>query len=31
MKIYATYDNGVLKNMTVNYDTETPVKIEPPL
>lgn len=31
MKIYASYDNGVLKNMTVNYDTESPVTIEPPI
>lgn len=31
MKIYAEYSNGVLKNMTVVYDTETPVTIEPPI
>lgn len=31
MKIYAEYPNGVLKNMTVVYDTETPVTIEPPI
>lgn len=31
MKIYVEYTNGTLKNMTVNYDTETPVKIEPPI
>lgn len=31
MKIYATYDNGVLKNMTVVYDTDSPVTIEPPV
>jgi len=31
MKLYATYDNGVLKNMTVNYDTESKVTIEPPM
>ncbi len=31
MKIYATYDNGMLKNMTVNYDTESKVTIEPPI
>ncbi len=31
MKIYAEYPNGVLKNMTVNYDTESPVTIEPPI
>lgn len=31
MKLYATYDNGVLKNMTVNYDTESKVMIEPPV
>lgn len=30
MKIVATYDNGVLKQMTVNYDTESKVTIEPP-
>lgn len=31
MKIYVEYSNGVLKNMTVNYDTESPVTIEPPI
>lgn len=31
MKIYAEYSNGVLKNMTVNYDTQTPVTIEAPI
>lgn len=31
LKIYATYDNGVLKNMTVNYDTDSPVTIEAPI
>lgn len=31
MKIYATYDNGMLKNMTVTYDTESKVTIEPPM
>jgi outer membrane lipoprotein-sorting protein len=31
LKIYATYDNGVLKNMTVNYDTQSKVTIEPPV
>ena len=30
MKIYATYDNGMLKEMTVNYDTESKVTIDPP-
>lgn len=30
IKIYVEYSNGILKNMTVNYDTETPVTIEPP-
>lgn len=30
MKIYVEYTNGVLKHMTVNYDTESPVTIEPP-
>ena len=28
MKIVVDYTNGVLKQMTVNYDTETPVTIE---
>ena len=31
MKIYVEYSNGVLKHMTVNYDTESPVTIEPPI
>jgi hypothetical protein len=31
LKIYVEYTNGVLKNMTVNYDTETPVTIEAPI
>jgi len=31
MRIFAEYSNGVLKNMTINYDTETPVTIEPPI
>jgi len=31
MRIYAEYSNGVLKNMTINYDTETPITIEPPI
>jgi len=31
MKIYVEYSNGVLKNMTVNYDTESPVTIDPPI
>jgi hypothetical protein len=30
MKIYAEYPNGALKHMTVNYDTESKVTIEPP-
>ena len=29
-KIVADYSNGVLKQMTVNYDTESPVTIEAP-
>ena len=31
MRIYVEYSNGVLKNMTVNYDTESPVTIEAPI
>lgn len=31
LKIYVEYTNGVLKHMTINYDTETPVTIEPPI
>ena len=30
MRIVVEYQNGVLKTMTVNYDTETPVTIEAP-
>lgn len=30
IKIFVEYTNGTLKHMTVNYDTETPVNIEPP-
>jgi outer membrane lipoprotein-sorting protein len=31
LKIYAEYTNGVLKHMTIKYDTETPITIEPPV
>jgi len=31
MKILVDYPSGPLKQMTVNYDTETPVTIEPPI
>ena len=31
MKIFVEYSNGALKNMTVNYDTESKVTIEPPI
>ena len=31
MKIFVEYSNGALKNMTVNYDTESPVTIEAPI
>ncbi|MEQ1603452.1 MAG: hypothetical protein ABL999_01135 [Pyrinomonadaceae bacterium] len=31
MKIYVEYSNGMLKHMTVTYDTESPVTIEPPI
>ncbi len=31
IKIYVEYSNGVLKHMTINYDTESPVTIEPPV
>ena len=31
LKIVVDYSNGVLKQMTVNYDTESPVTIEPPI
>ena len=30
LKIVVDYTNGVLKQMTVNYDTESPVTIEAP-
>ena len=30
IKIFVEYTNGTLKHMMVNYDTETPVTIEPP-
>lgn len=30
IKIYVEYTNGMLKHMTVNYDTEAVVTIEPP-
>jgi hypothetical protein len=30
MRIKVDYENGTLKTMTVNYDTETPVTIEAP-
>lgn len=30
IKIYVEYTNGTLKHMTVNYDTESPVTVEPP-
>jgi len=30
MRIVVEYQNGVLKTMTVNYDTETPVTVEAP-
>ncbi|HKP70368.1 MAG TPA: hypothetical protein VJV05_13865 [Pyrinomonadaceae bacterium] len=30
-KLYVEYSNGTLKNMTIRYDTETPVTIEPPI
>ena len=31
MKVVVDYSNGVLKQMTVNYDTETPVTVEAPM
>ncbi len=31
MKIEVNYENGTLKQMTVNYDTDSPVTIEPPV
>jgi hypothetical protein len=31
MKIFVEYSNGMLKEMTVNYDTESPVTIEAPI
>lgn len=31
VRIVADYTNDVLKQMTINYDTETPVTIEPPI
>lgn len=31
LKIYAEYSNGTLKNMTVNYDTDAKISIEPPI
>jgi len=31
MKIVADYPNGALKQMTITYDTESPVTIEPPI
>jgi hypothetical protein len=31
IKIFVEYSNGMLKHMTVNYDTETPVTIEAPI
>ena len=31
LRIYVEYSNGALKNMTVNYDTESPVSIEAPI
>lgn len=31
MKVYVEYSNGTLKNMTVNYDIESKVTIEPPV
>ena len=30
-KLYVEYTNGTLKNMTITYDTETPVTIESPM
>lgn len=31
LRIYVEYSNGQLKNMTVNYDTESPVSIDAPI
>lgn len=31
LKIVVDYTNGILKQMTVTYDTESPVTIEPPI
>jgi hypothetical protein len=31
LRIYVEYSNGTLKNMTVNYDTESPVSIQAPI
>ena len=31
MKLFVEYANGTLKNMTVNYDAESPVTIEAPI
>jgi len=31
IKLYVEYPNGMLKNMTVNYSTESPAKIEAPI
>jgi outer membrane lipoprotein-sorting protein len=31
MRIYVEYSNGVLKHMTINYDTETPITIDAPI
>jgi len=31
MKIHVEYTNGTLKNMTINFDTESKVTIEPPI
>ena len=31
IKIVVDYTNGTLKQMTVNYDTESPVAIEAPI
>jgi outer membrane lipoprotein-sorting protein len=31
IKIFVEYTNGVLKHMTVNYDTDSPVTIEAPI
>lgn len=31
MKVYVEYSSGPLQNMTVSYDTKSPVSIEPPM